>query len=256
LPEVRNALRKGTVIISRGVTCAFVAEEVVGMRIEAKAQYAMGCVCNGETTINTSPDRLAPYVIRDGKPADIVPAEAVKGFTRDDVLIKGANAVDREGNAADLVINEFGGSLGEAMPIVAGRGAHFICPVGLEKLIPSVSEAAPKCGIFRFKYATGLPCGLIPLVNARVVTEIQALEILCGVSATHVASGGIGGSEGAIVLSIEGEEEPLEKAFDLIKSIKGEPPVAAPPKILPPAAASNYDAQKMWQNFRNPPRKT
>jgi hypothetical protein len=38
----------------------------------------------------------------------------------------------------------------------------------------------------------------MPVVNATVVTEIQALRILTGVKTTHVASGSIGGCEGAV----------------------------------------------------------
>ncbi len=44
------------------------------------------------------------------------------------------------------------------------------------------------------------------MVLGKVVTEIQALALLAGVRTTHVGSGGVAGSEGAVVLSIEGEE--------------------------------------------------
>jgi hypothetical protein len=69
-------------------------------------------------------------------------------------------------------------------------------------------------------------------VLGQVVTEIQALALLAGVEATHVASGGIGGSEGAVVLSIEGEESRVAQAFELVTSIKGEPAVTAPPSLF------------------------
>lgn len=252
LPEVNNAFIKGTIVIARGVTAAYIVEEILGVKIAVKAQYTMGCVAGGELTTNASPDKLNPYVLRNGKPVEVSPVEALKSFTSDDVFIKGASALDREGNAAVLVAHESGGTVGEAVPIVVTRGAHFIVGVGLEKLIPSVNGAISKCSIYRFKYATGLPCALFPLPGARVVTEIQALEILAGVSATQVAAGGIGGSEGAVVLSVEGKEENLEKAFNLVKSIKGEPANTAPPKVLPPASSFNYDAHAIRQNWRTP----
>ncbi|MBI4332048.1 MAG: hypothetical protein HY673_12270 [Chloroflexi bacterium] len=252
LPEVKKALEKGIVIISRGVTTAYVAEEILGVRIPLKAQYTVGCVAGGELTCNTSPDRLKPYVVRKGKPADILPAQALKTFTAEDVFIKGGSAVDREGNAAVLVASETAGTVGESVPIVVARGAHFIAPIGLEKLVPSVPEALPQCGIHRFKYATGLPCGLFPLVNARVVTEIQALEILAGVSAAQVAAGGVGRSEGAVVLAVEGNQENVDRALAVIKAVKGEAPDAAPSKVLPPAASFDYDALAIRRNWRNP----
>ena len=61
-----------------------------------------------------------------------------------------------------------------------------------------------------------------------MVTEIQALEILTGVTATHVASGGVAGSEGAVILVVEGVEAVVLKAFELVQSIKGEAAVPMP----------------------------
>jgi hypothetical protein len=43
-----------------------------------------------------------------------------------------------------------------------------------------------------------------------------------------VGSGGIGGSEGAVVLLLEGYEENIEKAWEIVQSVKGEPPIAVP----------------------------
>lgn len=74
----------------------------------------------------------------------------------------------------------------------------------------------------------------------KVLTEIQALAVLAGVKATHVGSGGVGGSEGAVVLSVEGEESCVDKAFALVKAIKGEPPVTVPETLFVKSAAE-YD---------------
>jgi hypothetical protein len=65
------------------------------------------------------------------------------------------------------------------------------------------------------------------LTNANVVTEIQALKILAGVSAKLVAAGGIGGSEGSVVLVAEGGGPDVKRAFSIVESIKGEKPVPA-----------------------------
>jgi len=70
-----------------------------------------------------------------------------------------------------------------------------------------------------------MPVGMVPIMNAIVVTELEALELLTGVEAIHVASGGVGGSEGAVTLAVDGESEDVEAAIELVKSIKGEPPV-------------------------------
>ena len=77
----------------------------------------------------------------------------------------------------------------------------------------------------------------------KVVTEIQAFAILACVRAYHIGSGGVGGSEGSVHLSLEGDEERVNNAFELVKSIKGEPPVSLPDTFFVSSAADyNYDA--------------
>jgi hypothetical protein len=81
---------------------------------------------------------------------------------------------------------------------------QLIVPVGLDKLIPSVKKAVSRCGRQTLDYAQGSKVGLIPLAGATVVTEIEALRVLAGVEAVHVASGGNDRSEGAVTLVAEG----------------------------------------------------
>jgi hypothetical protein len=63
------------------------------------------------------------------------------------------------------------------------------------------------------------------LRNARVVTELEAFEVLTGVAAWHVASGGICGSEGSVTIALEGPAAAVQRAFRLAESLAGEPPV-------------------------------
>ncbi|MFH1486389.1 MAG: hypothetical protein ABIH46_09980 [Chloroflexota bacterium] len=224
LPEVKRAMKKGRVIISRGTTNAFVAEEILGETIH-KVRFAAGIVSMGELGVVPEAERLEPQALVNGKPSQESFRHVLQDFDADDVFIKGANAVDMWGNAGILVGNEESGTIGSAWPILTARGSILIVPVGLEKLIPSVIEAAAGCGTRRWKYCMGTRVGFVTLTNAQVVTEIQALEVLAGVVASHVASGGIGGSEGAVVLALEGSDGQVSKAFELVKSVKGEVPV-------------------------------
>jgi len=227
LPEVLWARERGRVIVARGSTTAFVAEELLGVNV-SKGAYCAGLIARGELRVNPEHLMLPPFVLVDGRVGAESYSEALSNFAADDVLIKSANAVDPQGNAGVLMASDVGGTIGAALPIVVPRGAHLIMPVGLEKLVTSVTEASHKLGIGRCKFATGWRVALMPVVNALVVTEVQALNILAGVGATHVASGGIGGSEGSVVLALEGGDEQLERAFRLVQSVKGEPPVREP----------------------------
>jgi len=247
LPEVRRALEQGIVAIGRGTTNAFVVEEITGQNLEPKCHYAAGIIIDGELSIVPRGTRLKPIVLRQGKPADISTAEALKEFREGDVLIKGANAIDPEGNAGVLAAGANGGTIGEALPIIPTRGSIIIVPVGLEKMIPSVAQAALVSGVFRFKYSTGLPVGLVTVPNALVVTEVQAFQILTGVKAIPIAAGGIAGSEGTVVLSLEGKAAQIEQALSLVKSVKGKAPVSRPSARGNSAAADfNYDAMEQW----------
>ncbi len=226
LPEVRQALENGRLIIGNGTTNAFVAEEILGLTVP-KMRYAAGIVIDGRLSVTDGSQRLLPFVSVKGKRVDTPWNAVLRDFEAGDVFIKGANALDHHGVPGVLVGSPEGGTVGASLGILSARGCHLIVPVGLEKLVPSVMEAARHAGIGRFQQATGLPAGLIPLPSATVITEIQALQLLAEVQAWHIASGGIAGSEGAVVLAIEGEQAQVEKAFSLIESIKGEPPVKA-----------------------------
>lgn len=229
MSEVKKALKDGVIIIIGGTTNAFVAEELTGKELN-KFWFASGRITSGKFGANEPEKRVKPVVIRKGVLTDEHPSEALKGFTHDDVYVKGANAVDACGCAGVLMSSDTGGTIGAAMGILNARGSRLIVPVGLEKLVPSVVEASRHCGQGRFRYSTGDPVGMMPLVNARVVTEIDAIGLIfpdAGLKVTHIAGGGVDGSEGSVALSIEGREEDVLKAFDYILGIKGEKGVTA-----------------------------
>ncbi|MBI2869859.1 MAG: hypothetical protein HYX96_08550 [Chloroflexi bacterium] len=253
LPEVKHALQHGTIYLARGITNAFVLEELTGEKVEPRSHYAAGVIFDGELAAVPAGVRMQPVILRQGKRLKIAPNEALADFTPADIVIKGANCIDPQGNAGVFVAGDRGGTVGEVEPILQSRGSHLIVAAGLEKLIPSVERASWVCGIYHFKYSTGVPAAVIPLPNARVVTEIQAFELLCGVCAVQVAAGGVAGSEGAVVLSLEGQAADIEKVMALVKSVKGEPPVARPAaRTVPPAAQFDLDAMKQWYTFYPP----
>jgi hypothetical protein len=161
-------------------------------------------------------------------------------FGPEDVVIKGANAIDPQGIPGIHVAGMKAGTIGMIWPVVTPRGSHLIIPVSLEKLVPCVLEAAKQTGIFHFTYSTGIPVKLVPVPLATVITEIEAFAILAGVKAYHVGSGGVAGSEGSVHLTVTGDEESVEKAFEMVKSIKGEPRLEMPEKLVL-ASAEEYD---------------
>lgn len=227
-PFVTEAMNNGWIIIATGSSTGYVAEELTGKAM-VKENFISGHVTLGETWgTPKNPDYIFPMVLHKGRPVEMRSEEALKEFTATDVFIKGANAVDAQFQAGVFMGNNAGGTIGSSIGTLYARGSRLVVPVGLEKLVPSIAEAVKHTGTMRFRHHTGMPVGMMPLVQAAVVTEIQALAVLFGVQAYHLGSGGIAGSEGAVILSLEGETARLDEAFRFVAGIKGEKPLLRP----------------------------
>ena len=72
---------------------------------------------------------------------------------------------------------------------------------------------------------------MIPLPSFKIVTEVEAFEILSGAKATVIAAGGIGGNEGARAFVVEGTREEVKKAMSLVLQVRNEPPVQVAGKV-------------------------
>jgi len=121
------------------------------------------------------------------------------------------------------------------------RGLEIIYPVGLEKMIPSVEVAAQYAGTMALGRTIGARAGMACVADGRVFTELDAVETLFDIDAVHFASGGWGGSEGCVILAVEGPDAKVNKCLAFIEQkIKGEPPLPAaksPCKTCPMACS-------------------
>ncbi|MBO6783610.1 MAG: hypothetical protein JJ899_10125 [Alphaproteobacteria bacterium] len=249
LPEVAYALEHAQIVISHGSTNVYVAEEIMG-EMDTRDRYVSGQVING-TLCQTQPEEK-PAMLRlvEGRPVPPVPTmeETLAGWDDKSLFIKGANAVDAEFNAGVFNAHHAAGTIGWAYGAICGTGIPLIVPVGLEKLVPSVRAASQELGHAKADYFYGTKIGMLPIMNGKVITEIQAFDILFGLHAVHVGGGGVSGSEGTIVLSVTGEEADVRKAIELVESIKGEPPLKLQKRRCadcfapPPAFTSGTDA--------------
>jgi hypothetical protein len=194
--EVQKAYKEGMIILGRGITNAYVSEELFNVEVEPKAAQTVGLVAGGMLNVNTAPPPCVMHVVENGKVVEDADSNVeIFKFKPGDVFLKGANAVDPSGVPGVYVASVKAGTVGMSWPVVMARRSHMIIPVSLEKMVADVMEAAKYTGIYNFKYSTGIPVTLIPIPMAKVITEIQAFAILCGVRAVHVGSGGVGGSK-------------------------------------------------------------
>jgi len=226
LPEVVHARTEGEIVICHGGTNVYVAEEIFG-ECASRDKYLSGLVVNRILCVTQAEEKPPMLIWRKGvlDAPGATMVETLKDFGARSVFIKGANAVDAEGNVGVFMANPTGGTIGWAYGILSARGCHLIVPVGLEKLVPSVREAARSCGQDTLDYCQGIRVGMMPIMNATVVTEIDAFRILFDLKSIHVGGGGATQSQGSVVLVAEGEREALDRAIALIESIKGERPL-------------------------------
>ena len=222
LPEVKRALRRGTIVIGLGTTNASVAEELLGKKID-REKFVAGVILPKGTCVVPSEQRRGEIIIRRGKPIKTKLGDVLPTLTADDVFIKGANALDASGTAGVFLASRQGGTVGRVLGTVVARGVNLIIPLGLEKFIPgSIQGVSKTTGILRASYATGCPIGIMPLVGT-IITELEAFEILTGGEAIPIGKGGISGAEGSITLLVRGALKQLAKARKLVNGIKGEP---------------------------------
>ncbi|MBN1848872.1 MAG: hypothetical protein JW932_09835 [Deltaproteobacteria bacterium] len=229
-PAIQGAVKSGTLVITAGTTNAYIAEELLAsMGINqgfSKKRFFRG-VTLPPAKPTTEGGRLPD---ESGFPGDVIIEkgnwakgktifDVVDNLKEDDVILKGANALDlSRKRAAVLIGHPKAGTLGVALQAVAGRRVRLILPVGLEKrVIGDLDELALKINAPGSKGARLLP------VPGEVFTELDAVTRITGASAHLVAAGGVGGAEGSIWIGVEGGPEQMDKAQEILKSVSKEP---------------------------------
>jgi hypothetical protein len=227
---VAKALTKNTVVIVAGTTNGYVAEEILSVLGQAKA-FQRDHFYRG---IILPPDRPKSSTGRsydESKfPGDVVIIKGVyqKGKTifdviddlrEGDLILKGANAVDLiQRKAAILIGAPKAGTIGATLPAVVGRRIRLILPVGLEKRVhENLDDLAAKMN------APGEKGPRLLSVPGEIFTELDAIALLTGASASLVAAGGVCGAEGSVWLTVSGKPSQEKTAEALIKSVVNEP---------------------------------
>ncbi len=225
MDSVQKAYREGTLIIATSTTTAYVAEELMGKEIN-KGMFTAGVVTKEGASITKADGRYKHYVFEKGALKECTTPELVPYLARmgpDDVMIKGANAIDPFGAAGILLAGSGGGTIGTAWGHLIRNGAQLIIAAGLEKLVPGpLDGVAPMMGTEVIDKAMGWKCGMM-VVQGQIITEMEAMKLLFGVDVIPVAGGGIDGAEGCKIFLLGGPDENVELAYEGLSEIKGEP---------------------------------
>ena len=221
MPEVRRAMKEGMVVVATGTTNAYVLEELWGKRFD-KRRYRSGITTpkQPERHPEAHDERIPDVVFRKGKVApELDRFSAVGEMGQGDVYLKGANALDYlRSKAGVLIASPTGGTVGSVIGSVIGKKIHLVIPIGLEKQVYENIDNLHR--LAAQEDSKGMT--LWPLMGT-IITEIEALRLLTGVDAHLYAAGGIAGAEGSVRLILDGVEQKVKTALELVESIKGEP---------------------------------
>ncbi len=224
LAPVRRAMSEGILMVSTGSTNTYIVEEILGERIP-QHRYISGVTVPRKDPPEIPGDRRQDLVmVRGHIDATLDRFSALEQMQPGDVFIKGANALNYETGTAGVLIGGHGGggTIGATWGHVVGRRLDLIIPVGLEKCIAEdIYDIADRLNL-PDEYDPDPP-RMMP-ITGDIITEIEALEILAGVTVYHVASGGIAGAEGAVWLLAEGTDEEVAAARAVVDALLGEPP--------------------------------
>jgi hypothetical protein len=227
-PAVLNALKRGTVVIVAGTTNGYAAEEILS-RLGYK--FSRSGFFRGISALPGRPlKKTGRLPDESGFPGDVVIVkgawqkgktifDVVDNLREGDVILKGANALDLvHRRAAILVGHPKAGTIGAALPAVAGRRVRLILPVGLEKRITGDLDAIAA----RLNRPGAGGSRLLP-VSGEIITELDAIAILTGATAELFAAGGVCGAEGSAWIAISGKPNQIKAAENLLKAIIREP---------------------------------
>ena len=146
MPEVKTALEKAYLLLAGGTSNAYIAQEL-GYDVYP-SQCTVGISTDGVLCVTAPENRkMFPNVIYKGEAQpDKTLVNAFQDYHAETVLIKGANAVDMDGNVGVITSGFDGGTIPNVIGYCTSKGLKWITAVGLEKLVPSVPKAARALG--------------------------------------------------------------------------------------------------------------
>lgn len=221
-PLVKEKMRKGMIIVTKGTTNTYIAEELAAFNAP-RGSFMTGHITPEKSEAVNGP-KSPELILIDGVQSDISYADALKLLKKGDIVMKGGNMLNYERQQAAVCIGApDGGTTYKLLPFVGEDKAQLIIPIGLEKEVfgdLTNYEAVLNQDIDKENYIPKLHL----FKEGTIFTEIEALKVFADITVFPYASGGIKGREGGISLVVSGKEENVLKILEIIKDIQGEPP--------------------------------
>ena len=220
--DVQDALRHHSILIIKGTTNAYVAEELLNSICYegfSKKGFFRGLIKPAEAKVSV-PIVEHDLLIREG---NVITDQSIYDVVNDlgehDFAFKGANAVNLDtGRAGILVGNPTGGTIVPLVGANVGKKVKLIHPVGVEKRVEAdIADLAEICNSNSTQGLRMFPS------SGKAYTELDAFSDLFPVEAAILAGGGVGGYEGGCYFLVHGEEKDLAECRKLCNEISKEP---------------------------------
>jgi len=229
---IKNAKKDGIIGLAHCSTCGFIVEELTGRKLDNIMSYCSGYISGKGSCAVYSKEKTNILVLNRGKEIWLHHTEGnilnfIEQMDNDDVIIKSGNIMDPSGQVGTLVGHPSGGEAGNYLPYILSKGINLIVPMLISKSSPlPLYEVIKTLGTSKIRVdrSHGIVCGMIPLPGL-VVTEIDALKILCNAAAIPIAVNGVGSGRGSVTLLLEGDGSAIDAAWNTVNGIKGEPPL-------------------------------
>lgn len=223
-PLVQQKLKSGMIIITRGTTNTYIAEQLVQLNAPHGSFVTGNITPQTGKQIEFGGDKVAEIILKDGKQVEMTYPEALKALQKDDIVFKGGNLLNYDKKqAAVTVAGEDGGTVGRLQPYTGEGQAHLIVPIGLEKEVYGDLTEYEKILTSDVKKEGFVP-KIVVHKNAEIFTELEALHLLGNIKVVPYASGGIAGREGGKSFAIYGDPAEISKVLEVISTIQGEAP--------------------------------
>ncbi|QHI70614.1 hypothetical protein [Tichowtungia aerotolerans] len=218
---VVEKLQQGTIIICRGSSNTYVAEELLRTNLTPGA-FLTGRIQPAVATPFKVDEPLGEIVLKNGGwQPEMKYLDGLRSMQSDDIIFKGANLVNySDRTAAVCVGHPTGGTMGMFLPFVEEQGLRLIIPVGLEKQTSqNLVELEEKS---RSDHELNKKVPWLKVLPGEIFTEIEAIQQFADVDVYQIASGGISGAEGAVTLAIKGTPSEVKKALNAVQAVYGE----------------------------------
>ncbi len=213
---IEKDINKRLIIIAKGSTNSFLVEEILGKDID-KTKYIAGFIDEHGPCVTCAKYRMKDIIIDRGKIIEDDLTKYITKLSKGDILIKGGNAIDKNGYVGVLLASKEGGTL-KYYPMLKAKGVRIIIPISIDKYIPhDLNMISNMIGIDEVDFSETIKLGIIP-ISGEIINEINSFEILYGIKAYTIASGGLNDRNKLFLLV--GEEKNVKNALKDLYELK------------------------------------